>query len=272
MNSFYGIFDLAPLREKYKTSGHGVKVSILDTGIDLNNPILKNRVLAIRDLSNPVNGTGQDTDGHGTLLAGIITSLAPSCDLLIGKIMLRSGFYTQDAFADGVRWALRNGAEIICVASGDRFYDKETEEIVKLAASMNVIVLAAIGNNGKRSPHAGTYPARCSESIAVGAVDDQGAITSFCEVNPTIKMICTPGVEIDSFDLKGGIVPDSGTSQSTAYATAVLALVLSKLKSEGKPYAVSEIKESLFRSCLSRVSEEIAYSVIYPEMLFKSLF
>ena len=271
MNSFKGIFDLTGLRQKYKASGEGVKVAILDTGIDFSNPFLKRHIVSIRDVCNPGKGTGQDTDGHGTLLAGIITSVAPSCELLIEKIMLRSGFYTQDALSDGIRWAIRHGAELICIASGDRYFDTQTDDAVRQAVlEKNVLVLAAIGNDGERSNHAGTYPARCKECIAIGAVDDTELITSFCDINPDVPMVCAPGVEIYSFGLNGSITPDSGTSQSAAYATGVLALLVSGLKKNNKHLSAVEIREAIFQTALDKVSGELAYKLLYTEELLKS--
>jgi subtilisin family serine protease len=240
-----------------------VRVAILDTGIDLTNQVLLERIIDSKDLCNPVNGTCQDLDGHGTHLAGLISQVA-HCKLLIGKIMSYSGFFTNDALQDGVAWAIENKADVICVASGEQFYNQGVHNIVLEALHKNIIVIAALGNHGEHSSLAGYYPARFEECLSVGAIDENGAMASFSDFNADVCSIYAPGVDVSSFAIHGKLKTESGTSMSAAYVTAVVSILISWVKSSQRPINSLEIKKKIFETAIRFDNGSMSYFILSP--------
>lgn len=95
-----------------QTMGEGVKLAVLDTGIDPDHPDLEDAIVGMKDFT----GDGmEDVNGHGTNCAGIIAArlndigfvgVAPKCDLLIGKVLGNDGSGSSAGIADGVKWAV----------------------------------------------------------------------------------------------------------------------------------------------------------------------
>lgn len=266
MTTFHTIFDPPAWRKKFNIAGDGVRVAVLDTGIDLSNAGLAKQIKAVRDITHP-GANGMDTDGHGTQLAGMISAVAPSCELVIGKMMHRSGFFTYNAFCDSLRWSIREGAQLICVASGEQHRDAETERLLKsMCESNNTIILAAMGNYGGNSTNSGFYPARYKACLAVGTIDNDLRLATFTDQNPDVRAIYAPGVDIVVPDLDG-LVVTSGTSISAAYATGVLALGLSRLMKRHGNFQAKEFKDMVFQTAF----QDSACPVINPWALYEEL-
>ncbi len=245
------ILDIFPLHKAFDSCGRGVKVAILDTGIDLKNACLQTRISGIRDFCNPVAGTGQDLDGHGTELAGVISLLAKDAGVLIGKIMPRNGFFTYDALEDGLRWAIRESADIICIASGERYPNHYVHEVLKNAVGdSKIVVLSAIGNEGGRSVDSGYFPARFEECLAVGSINEKGDVAVFSDDNPTLQILCAPGEKITTFSLTGELEERAGTSISTAYVSAVMAVVISRMKEMHIEVNPKDLKSRIFETAI----------------------
>lgn len=253
-----------------QSTGAGVLIAILDTGIDLSKPELARRVRGVKDFCNPVRGTGQDTDGHGTHLAGIIARLAKEAELLVGRIMTQNGYFSFDAMSDGIKWAVKNGANIICIASGDRYDDPNLHAVIKQANDEDIIILAAIGNGGGRTSQSGYFPARYAECISVGAVDEKDILTSFCDLNQLVPTICAPGVDIESLSLQQLQRSSSGSSMAVAHIGAILANVVSGLRQTNTRPVAREIIQKLFLTAKRRKVNNVEYYIVDSKGLFES--
>src|SRR3546814_127904 len=107
-----------------ETKGYGVKVAVLDTGIESAHPALGDAIDDIADFTG--TGDAGDRDGHGTHCAGIIAAhatggvpfqgIAPEARLLVGKVLNDEGRGSPRWVADGITWAIRNGADIISLS------------------------------------------------------------------------------------------------------------------------------------------------------------
>ena len=178
---------------KLHTSGYegaGVKVAIVDTGINDNHPSLKGKVIARQDftgssyfplfnqIKNKLYPKKLDEVGHGTHCAGIVASsdstykgVAPKVALIDAKVLAASGRNTTDKIIRGMSWAASQGADIISMSlgGGGHSNDAMSREANRLAEEGIVVVVAA-GNEG---PHDETIssPGVAEKVITVGAVD-----------------------------------------------------------------------------------------------------
>lgn len=236
-------------------TGKGVKVAVLDTGIDLKHPDLRNKVIEGVTAVSKVKGvTVQDTNGHGTHCAGIISGprqsasgvrygVAPDVDLLVGKVFnnnIRPTASDDDIIA-GITWAEQSGARIISMSLGsDRIvgeaFPPAYEQIVSVLmnrSSNSVLLIAAAGNESERPVFTSPVgnPASCPSIMAVAAVDRFNAIASFsCRQMDNIGLvdIAAPGVAVFSSFLNGTFEKLDGTSMATPFVAGLAALYLER--------------------------------------------
>ena len=178
-------------------TGKGVKVAIIDTGIDLSHPEFKGVTIEWADLVNR-RDSAYDDNGHGTHVAGIIAAqgrwstifsgfklkgVAPDVSLIVIKAIEASGKGDETRVATGVSTAVANGADIIVLSLGGdtrTIFGTNTENAVKRAVEKGVYVIAAAGNKEEtQSSCTVTSPASVEGVIAVGAVDRDGVVADF---------------------------------------------------------------------------------------------
>ena len=156
------------------SAGLGVKVAVIDTGIDLNHPDL-----TVYGDVNIISSrkSGNDDNGHGTHCAGIIAALnnelgvvgvAPEAHLYAVKVLDRKGSgWTSDIIA-GIEWAVQNKMGVASLSLGSSTGSTLLWDAVKSADAAGVIIVAAAGNNGGPV----IYPAAYPEAIAVSSTGD----------------------------------------------------------------------------------------------------
>lgn len=239
------------------SSGKGIKVAVLDTGVADKHPDLAGQILATQDFSKSNSGS-YDTNGHGTHCAGVIAAnknesgiigVAPDAKLIIGKVLDDSGSGSSDWIAKGIRWAVSEGADIISMSLGASSLDKRIKEAVKFAHSKGCFIVAAAGNEGPKQGTTG-YPANMKECISVAAVNKKNLAAMFSSRGKVD--IAAPGVDISSCWPPNGYAKLSGTSMATPFVAGVLALVLSALKAENVKYKqlLKEISTTFFKTAL----------------------
>ena len=250
-------------------NGTGVKVAILDTGIDENHPEFgEGDIVAQWDFVDE-DGVAEDTIGHGTHVAGIITAngenpeakgAAPKAEIMVGKVCSLEGCYNSDIQA-GIEWAVANNADIISMSLGSRRVYRSDCDYTDLAIASNetlsegVVVVAASGNDGRRGV---SSPGCASGVIAVGAVDDNDNVAYFSNYGSSLDVVA-PGVSVYStmptyevyYNTAYGYSLDyasmSGTSMATPYTAATIALILEA----HSDYNVSDVKESLYNTAIT---------------------
>ena len=238
-------------------SGRGVRVAIIDTGIDLSHPDFSGFCITFwQDL---VNGQAApyDDDGHGTMMASILWGQkggAPNASLIVIKAVDNKGQSEDSTIAAAVRLAMdpngdddpSDSADVISMSLGGmRFLSlgSGSESAVGEALSAGVFVVAAAGNNGQGGDV--DSPASVTHAIAVGAVDINLTIASFSSVgtndgslipprrprqDPDKKPeLVAPGVDIWSAASGSGYAYISGTSPATVFVSTALALILESL-------------------------------------------
>lgn len=232
------------------STGHRIKIGVIDTGVDFSHPDLQNSVTRGINLIN--RGTlPYDDNGHGTHISGTIAA-ANSTNGMIG-VAPRSTVYPVKAFdyngsafvsdiVMGIDWCVRTGVDIINMSFGMQTRSRTLLEVVTKAHQSGVIIVASSGNDGKR--RSVDYPARYPQTISVGATDRNRKIPSFSNRGQYVD-IYAPGDKIVSAWLHGKYHEMSGTSMATSHVSGTIALLLAQ-----KP----DIKPATIKALLRRTS------------------
>jgi subtilisin family serine protease len=225
------------------STGNGVKVAVLDTGIDYNHPELSGVYAGGYDFVNN-DGIPMDDNGHGTHCAGVIAAykhfdlddedqngvvgVAYEVNLYGVKVLDSDGSGWTSDVIDGIEWCRQNSIEVISMSLGGNVGDSSLEDKLDDAYGDGIVIVAASGNDGKRNARSDTvdYPARYSSVIAVGATDSRNKRASFSSTGSAMELVA-PGVDVLSTYLNSQYATGSGTSMATPHVAGVVALVLS---------------------------------------------
>lgn len=209
------------------TTGSGVKVAVIDTGVKSSHSDLSANVLSGADFVNP-GTSANDENGHGTHVAGIIAAvannkrgiagLAPKAKILPVRVLGRDGSGTSDNVARGIIYAADNGARVINLSLGSTQQSTAMRSAVAYAISKNVLVVAAAGNRGCPFLFGAPteYPAAYPGVVGVGAVTTSIRRASFSSCGSWVDVVA-PGAGIVSTMIKNSV--DLGCSSSSAYCT-----------------------------------------------------
>lgn len=230
-----------------KSTGKGVVVAVIDTGVRAGHPDLRGRVLKGRDFISSGNA-GSDMNGHGTHIAGAIAAtknnrrgvagLAPSAKILPVRVLDANGEGDTATVASGIVYAVNKGADVINLSLAAEQADWQMRAAVAYAVQRNVVVVAAVGNGGCGAPT--SYPAAYPNVIGVGATDRYNRVAAYSQCGSYVDVVA-PGSSIASTmtyrshpDLRCGYGSSycrlSGTSMATPYAAASAALLISRTK------------------------------------------
>lgn len=212
------------------STGSGVKVAIIDTGIDLDHPDLAVNIAGNINIINPAK-TGDDDNGHGTHVAGTVAAVgndigvigvAFTARLYAVKVLDRRGSgFLSDVIA-GLQWCVTNRMQVVNMSLGTSSDIQSFHDAVIAVNNVGIIQVAAAGN---ASGGPVGYPAAYDEVIAVSATDSTNTIAAFSSVGPKVEL-AAPGVSIPSTWKGGGYYTISGTSMATPHVTGTVALAL----------------------------------------------
>ena len=216
-----------------ETMGEGVKVAVLDTGVDPDHPDLQEAI----EINKDFTGDGiEDKNGHGTHTAGVIgarlnnvgfVGVAPKCRLLIGKVLGNDGYGNLDWTAQGIDWAVAQGAHIISMSLGGSASTDGLYRSIHTALAKGVCIICAAGNEGSLFQNAIGFPGRYGSVITVAAHDRNGNRSGFSSRGGELDVMA-PGSDIWSTYKDGGYAELSGTSMATPFVAGLSALVISK--------------------------------------------
>lgn len=244
-----------------------ISIAILDTGFDAEHIDFKQGLL-YKDFCGS-RDKPEDLDGHGSHLTGIIMGKATNARLLLGRAMTHSYLVAHNPLIQGIEWAKSNKVDIILITAGFKTNKKEIERVVMEALDANVLIVAAIGNNGEAGENAGYFPARYPGVVGVGSVNAKGEISDFSDQCQELDILA-PGENISSFYLNGEMVEGSGTSQAAANVAGAVANIIEAYKSKHIPYNAKSIIELLQRTGGSTMPSS-EFKIIDQEAALKAI-
>jgi subtilisin family serine protease len=209
-------------------TGQGIKVAIVDTGIDLKHPDLLANLRTGINIIRPTR-TPDDDNGHGSHVAGIIGALsntvgvvgiAPNVELYPVKVLKSNGVgYLSDIIA-GIDWSVAHGMDVINLSLGTTTDIQSMHDAVARADQAGVIVVAAAGNSG------GTvmYPAAYTEVISVGMIDENGQVNQYSSRGTALELVA-PGSNIYSTYRGRTYRMMTGTSMASPHVAGAAALL-----------------------------------------------
>jgi subtilisin family serine protease len=252
-------------------NGKGVKIAVLDTGVDTTHPDLTGQVTAVKNFTTAA--TAADKVGHGTHVASIAAGtgaksggkfkgVAPGAKILAGKVLDDTGSGDDSGILAGMEWAAEQGADIVNLSLGGTDtpdLDPLEAQVNKLSAEKGILFAIAAGNEG---PETVGSPGSADAALTVGAVDDADRLADFSSTGPRIgdgavkPDVTAPGVDITAASAQGsaiaqevgeqpaGYVTISGTSMATPHVAGAAAI----LKQEHPDWGYAELKAALVGS------------------------
>ncbi len=241
-------------------SGLGIKVAVLDTGLDLTHPDFAGRKITSQSF---ISGEAvQDQNGHGTHCIGTACGsqnpstptrygIAYNAEIFAGKVLSNRGSGSDGGILAGIDWAITNGCQVISMSLGaptrpGDTYSQVYEQIGQRALRQGTLIIAAAGNEsrdpstGKRlsPPNPVGYPANAPSLMAVAALDAQLQIAAFSNgsINPKGGQIdiAGPGVDVYStWPMPTRYRSISGTSMATPHVAGIAALYAEATKLTG---------------------------------------
>ncbi|MFF2190776.1 S8 family serine peptidase [Streptomyces sp. NPDC058155] len=222
------------------TTGEGIKIALIDTGVNASTPSLKGQVLKGLDVTE-TDGTTNDYDGHGTSMAELIAGtgaggglkgLAPGAEIIPMRIANKEfeEKHKSKTFdnARAIRAAADSDAKIINVSGGSEFLSSQEKEAVEYAYGKGKLFFAAVGNTGHKDNKPG-YPANYPEVVGVAASDSDGEVADTSQHGDFVD-IAAPGIDTPFWcdeTFSKYCVGNGGTSTATALASASAALIWS---------------------------------------------
>ncbi|MEU1488625.1 type VII secretion-associated serine protease mycosin [Streptomyces sp. NPDC005752] len=230
------------------STGAGVTVAVIDTGVDATNPDLDGRVLRGLNLEHGVPGNElEDYSGHGTGIAGIIAGtgkaeggygafgLAPEAKILPIRMPDATKAANQDSAHErfhanipkAIRYAVDHDAKVVNISLGVTTGSRQLEEAVRYALDEGALVFAAVGNSGDAANLA-EYPASTPGVVGVGAIGRDLQKTDESQFGSQVDL-SAPGEElVHACGGETGFCESHGTSDASALASASAALIWSK--------------------------------------------
>jgi subtilisin family serine protease len=231
-------------------SGRGMRVAVLDTGLDLGHPDFTGRNIGSRSFIP--NQTVQDGNGHGTHCIGTACGprspfrtpgrppsygCASNCDIFAGKVLSNQGSGATAGIIAGMQWAIANRCQVISMSLGrtirldEKRFNPAYEQVAQVGLQRGTLIIAAAGNDSARPAriHPVGEPANSPSILAVGALDESLLPASFScgglflphgAVN-----IAGPGVNIHSSFPRPILYRRlNGTSMATPHVAGIAAL------------------------------------------------
>ena len=235
----YGIEMVGAPLEWSETMGAGIKVGVIDTGIDINHEDLRGNIKGYANFTSSDRKNIIDENGHGTHVAGIIAAkrnnigvvgVAPKADLYIAKAFDKDGRADFDAIRDSIIWMMEQNVDVINMSFSSNNSNTQYQQVISEASRQGITLVCAAGNRGKgetQNTNTVGYPARFDQTIAVIAVDVQKRRADFSSVGPEAE-IAAAGKEIYSCYPDNKYATLSGTSMATPVIAGAVALLHAK--------------------------------------------
>jgi type VII secretion-associated serine protease mycosin len=272
--------------QMWKTStGRGVKVAVIDTGVNPATSSLEGQVLANEVPQSVAYGATKDYGGHGTTMAEIIAGtgaggglkgLAPGAKIVPYRIALQ-GVKQSDrgkapSLAAVIRAIANSDAKIINMSIGDDISYDDDLAAVKYAASKGKLMFAASGNEAK-TKNTNEYPASYPYVVGVAAADKTGTVGKFSVHGRSVD-VAAPGVDVPAWcdaTFHSYCSHAYGTSTATAVASASAALIWSAHPDWTNDQVLRALIDTAGRDWpKDRPSNYLGYGLLRPRMVLEN--
>ncbi|MFH8803636.1 S8 family serine peptidase [Streptomyces sp. NPDC017936] len=228
--------------EMWKVStGKGVKVAVVDTGVNPNTPSLKGQVLAGEVPEAVGYKATEDWEGHGTSMAELIAGtgaggglkgLAPDAKIVPYRLVMKDMKNETDkkkapGLAEVIRAIADSDVKIVNMSFGEDIIRPDDLAAIKYAQSKGKLMIAATGNDAEKKNFIG-YPAAYPYVVGIAASDKSGKVGKFSEHGNYVDL-ASPGLNVPTWcdNTFRSYCTSQGTSQATAIASASAALIWS---------------------------------------------
>ncbi|MFD6462142.1 S8 family serine peptidase [Streptomyces roseolus] len=253
--------------------GTGVRIAVLDTGVDKTHEDLRTRVVGEKNFS--ASPDAADRVGHGTHVASIAAGtgarsdgrfkgVAPGAEVISGKVLDDEGYGDDSAVLAGMEWAVAEGADVVNLSLGSPDspgVDPLEAAIDRISAEKGILFAVAAGNDGEAGASTIGSPGSADAALTVGAVDHDDRLAPFSGTGPRLgdgavkPDVTAPGVAITAAAAPGsaidtrpgtphpapGYLQIDGTSMATPHAAGAAAL----LKQRHPDWTAAELKGAL---------------------------
>lgn len=223
-------------------TGKGITIAVIDTGINGTVPDLTGQVIGGTDVSGVGAADGQvplgPSESHATQVAALaaghgvgadgIIGTAPDAKLLSISISFANGTVSADQqIADGVNWAVENGADIIVMSlvMNREWWSTNWDEAFLAAEKSNVLVVVAAGNKGSGTDSIGA-PATVPGVVVVGGIKRDRSISTFASTPGSTVTVVAPSEKLPGATASGSRVMWNGTSGAAPIVAGIAALVM----------------------------------------------
>lgn len=261
-----------------RLTGKGIKIAVLDTGVDTNHPDLSGRITATA--SFVLGQAVQDGNGHGTHCIGTAAGpanpqqqprygVATEAQILAGKVLSNQGSGSDGQILAGIQWALSQGAKVISMSLGapvshGQLFSPVFENVAQRVVRAGTLIVAAAGND-RRTGVPCNHPANCPSILAVAAVSKALDVAPFsCQAQNLAGAeinIAAPGVDVRSaWPMPKAYHTISGTSMATPHVAGVIAL----LAQENPNASASDLQQRLISGAfpLAQPPEDVGAGLV----------
>ncbi len=216
------------------STGHGVRVAVIDTGIESDHPIFGDSVRGgvIIEMDDQAedgyharpDNPPTDLAGHGTACAGIIHTIAPEAELFSVRVLGSNMRGRGINFAAGIEWAIGNGFQVInmSISTSKEDYLALFHQLADAAYFKNVVLVSAVNNIPAPS-----YPSTFSSVISVAAHDCPDPFTYYYNPNPPVEF-GAPGIDVKVAWLGKQYAVNTGNSFAAPHMAGIIALIRAK--------------------------------------------
>ena len=246
------------------STGKGVIVGLIDSGVDAGHPDLVGSVLPGADFDYTQGPNGQtDNEGHGTAMAGIIAAhgralgIAPDATIL----PVINGPTTSTT---AVNYAIDHGATVLCLAFAGPYYNPGLDDAVARAVAADIVVVAGVGNTPANRVQ---YPAALRGVVGAAAVDRDGNHAGVSVVSP-VADLAAPGVDIMTPRARNVVPEGYGVGSGTSDATAIIAGVAALIRARYPQMSAAEVVHRMTATAIDRGvpgrDDEYGYGIVDP--------
>jgi subtilisin len=224
------------------STGQGVRVCILDSGVDQGHPLVGEIQQSVAVSLGPndevivEDDTEGDLCGHGTACAGIVRSLAPACEIISVRV-LGAGFTgSGGVLLAGLRWAVEQGFDVVnmSLSTTKRQFAGILHELTDTAYFRRTLLVASAHNMPVES-----YPWKFSSVISVGSHEESDPLAFYYNPDPPVEFFAR-GVDVEVAWTGGARIRCTGNSFATPHMSALCALVLGK-HPELRPFQLKSV-------------------------------